>query len=104
MVSVNGGPFQLVEQSAFIYSGYNNNLLGFDFSSNPRNGQRAFTGVDGGSLDGSWGTSIIDLSGFAQSGDTVRLRFDMSSDYCFGTGLGWYIDNVKVYACDRNRH
>ncbi len=101
LISVNGGEFQLVSQSAFIYSGHNAELLGYDFSTNPRYGQRAFTGVNGGELDGSWGTSIIDLSGYAQSGDTVRLRFDLSSDYCYGSGLGWYVDNVNVYACDR---
>jgi len=104
MISVNGGPFQLVQQSSFIYSGYNSPLLDPDFSDNPRAGQRAFTGIDGGALDGSWGTSIIDLSSYAQGGDSIRLRFDLSSDYCFGTGFGWYLDNVKVYACDRRGH
>jgi len=94
----------LVQQSSFIYSGYNSPLLDPDFSDNPRAGQRAFTGIDGGALDGSWGTSIIDLSSYAQGGDSIRLRFDLSSDYCFGTGFGWYLDNVKVYACDRRGH
>ena len=64
----------------------------------------ASAGIDGGALDGSWGTSMIDLSSYAHGGDSIRLRFDLSSDYCFGTGFGWYLDNVKVYACDRRGH
>jgi Zn-dependent metalloprotease len=104
MISVNGGPFQLVDPSAFIYNGYNSSLLPFPYTDNVRAGQPAFTGTDAGSVKGSWGTSIVDLSGYAHSGDTIRLRFDMSTDFCFGTGLGWYLDNVRVYACDNTRN
>ena len=99
MISVNGGPFELVAPSAFIYNAYNRSLLPFPFSDNVRRGQPAYSGADGGSLEGSWGTSIVDISGYANGGDTIRLRFDMSTDYCFGTGLGWYLDDVRVYAC-----
>ncbi len=99
MISVNGGPFQLVDPSAFIYNPYNSSLLDIPFN-NPRFGQPAFTGTDGGSVKGSWGTSIVDLSNYARAGDSIRIRFDMSTDYCFGTGLGWYLDNVRVYACE----
>jgi Zn-dependent metalloprotease len=99
MISVNGGPFHLVDPSAFIFNPYNRSLLSFPFTDNVRMGQPAFSGVDGGSLRGSWGTSIVDLSPYAHAGDTIRLRFDMSTDSCFGTGFGWYVDNVKVYAC-----
>jgi Zn-dependent metalloprotease len=99
LISVNGGPYQLVEDSAFLYNAYNQTLLGFPFTDNVRGWQRAFTGTDAGSLKGSWGTSIIDLSHYAHAGDTIRIRFDMSTDFCFGTGLGWYVDNVNVYAC-----
>jgi hypothetical protein len=88
-----------VDPSAFIYNSYNSSLLDVPFN-NPRFGQPAFTGIDGGSIKGSWGTSIIDLSSYARAGDSIRIRFDMSTDYCFGTGLGWYLDNVRVYACD----
>jgi Zn-dependent metalloprotease len=100
MISVNGGPFGLVDPSAFIYNSYNRNLLNSPFSTNVRMGQPAFSGTDAGSLTGSWGTSIVDLSLYANGGDTIRLRFDMSTDYCFGTGSGWYLDNVRVYSCD----
>lgn len=102
MISVNGGPFRLVDSSAFIYNGYNTTLFpvppGFELQA-PRAGQEAFSGGDGGSLKGSWGTSIVDLTQYAHSGDRIRLRWDFSTDYCFGTNLGWYLDNVRVYAC-----
>ena len=99
MISVNGGPYQLVEDPSFLYNAYNETLLGFPYTDNVRGGQRAFTGTDGGSVTGSWGTSIIDLGHYVHAGDTIRIRFDMSTDFCFGTGLGWYVDNVNVYAC-----
>lgn len=85
---------------SLIYNAYNRALIAFPFSDNLRAGQPAFSGTDGLLLNnGSWGTSIVDLSGYAQGGDTVRLRFDMSTDFCLGTGTGWYLDNVRVYAC-----
>jgi bacillolysin len=103
MISVNGAPFQLVDPAAFTYNGYNMELLpairGFEQFFNPRAGQPAFSGVDAGSVAGSWGTSIVDLTRYARLGDRIRLRWDFSTDYCFGTNLGWYVDNVRVYAC-----
>jgi Zn-dependent metalloprotease len=102
MISVNGGPFQLIDSSVFMYNGYNTTLFpvpaGFEDQA-PRAGQEAFSGGDGGILKGSWGTSIIDLTRYAHSGDRIRLRWDFSTDYCFGTNLGWYLDNIRVYAC-----
>lgn len=48
MISVNGGPFQTVESSAFIYNGYNVTLFpvvpGYEELVNPRAGQAAFSG------------------------------------------------------------
>ena len=101
MISVNGGPYFLVgsESNAdFISNPYNFVLFAFD-ENNPRFGQPAWSGVGGGLPDNSWGTTIVDLSRYAQPGDTIRLRWDMSTDYCFGTNAGWYVDNVKVYTC-----
>ena len=104
LISVNGGPFQLIDPRGFIYNGYNLELLhlppGFAPSDeNPRAGQPAFSGADYGSFKGSWGKSIVDLTRYAQSGDRIRLRWDLSTDICNGTNLGWYLDNVRVYAC-----
>jgi Zn-dependent metalloprotease len=103
LISVNNGPFKLVTASAFLYNAYNTTLFpaapGFEILYNPRAGQPAFSGTDRGSLEGSWGVSIIDLSAFAHSGDRIRLRWDLSTDYCFGTNSGWYVDNVRLYSC-----
>jgi Zn-dependent metalloprotease len=100
MISVNDGPFTLIPPRAFIFNPYNTTLFPpVPGMLNPRAGQPAFSGADGGSLHGSWGTSIIDLTPYARSGDRVRLRWDFSTDFCFGTSQGWYVDNVRVYAC-----
>jgi Zn-dependent metalloprotease len=103
MISVNDGPFRLVARPAFIYNGYNTTLFpaarGYENLYNPRAGQPAFSGNDDGALKGSWGTSIIDLTPYVRSGDRIKLRWDLSTDYCYGTSLGWYVDNVRVYAC-----
>jgi hypothetical protein len=103
MISVNGGPYVLVgsESNAdFISNPYNFVLFTIGGEGkNPRFGQPAWSGVGGGLPDNSWGNTIVDLSRYAQPGDTIRLRWDMSTDYCFGTDAGWYVDNVKVYTC-----
>jgi hypothetical protein len=61
-------------------------------------GQPAWSGSDGGSVLGTWGRSIVNLSPYAKAKDKIRLRFDFGTD-C-GTGFfGWYIDDVTVYRC-----
>ena len=98
-ISVNGGPWTLIPASAFLYNTYNGTLQTVAAgNTNPLAGQRAFTGSDGGSVDGSWGRSIIDLTGIAKAKDKIRLRFDMGQDGCTGT-YGWYVDDLKVYQC-----
>ena len=100
MISVNDGPFKLIPPKAFIFNPYNTTLFPpVPGMWNPRAGQPAFSGADGGSLQGSWGTSIVDLTGHARGGDRVRFRWDFSTDICVGTDTGWYVDNVRVYAC-----
>ena len=103
MISVNDGPFQLVDPRTFIYNPYNMKLFpadaGFEVEANPRAGQPAFSGNDGGSVNGSWGTSIVDLTTYAHAGDRIRFRWDLSTDYCSPGNFGWYLDNVRVYSC-----
>jgi Zn-dependent metalloprotease len=102
-ISVNGGPYRLVEPPAFTFNAYNTNLFppipGYELLFSPSAGEPAFSGTDEASFKGSWGTSIVDLTRYARSGDRIRLRWDLSTDYCFGTNHGWYLDNVRVYAC-----
>ena len=95
MISVNGGPYVLVASDSdedFIANPYNSVLFPIE-DNNPRFGQRAWSGFQ------PWLNTIVDLSRYAQPGDTIRLRWDMSTDYCFGTDAGWYLDNVKLYTC-----
>ena len=98
-VSVNGGAFQLVPPGAFVFNAYNDTIFPPEFgNSNPLAGEPGFTGADGGSTSGSWYRSIVDLTGIAAPGDSIRLRFAFGNDGCFGW-LGWYVDNVKVQQC-----
>ena len=93
-ISVNHGPFTQVASSNFIFNPYNK-LLHVD---NPLGSVAGFSGVDGGAVKGSWGQSQINLSGLANSGDVIQLRWDFSTDGCGGV-YGWAVDNPQVLYC-----
>ncbi len=96
-VSVNGAPFALVPPAAITFNAYNTTLAG----DNPNAEEPAWSGTDEGTAEGSWGTSIVDLSLLGapvQPGDTVVLRWDFSQDGCNGI-TGWYLDTVQLYTC-----
>lgn len=98
-ISVNNGPFQLVNTGDFIYNPYNTTLItALQGSDNPMAGQPAFSGSDGGKVGGSWGRSIVNLAPYAAPGAKVKLRFEMGND-CGGGALGWYLDDLSVYSC-----
>ena len=99
-ISVNGAPFTLVPTAAYTFNGPNSTLLtAAAGNTNPKAGQRAFTGTDGGEVTTKWGQTIVDLSAAGASlGDTIQLRFDMGRDGCGGL-FGWYVDNVVVSTC-----
>ena len=97
-IRINGGAWQLIPASAFSRNTYNASLQPAPVNTNPLAGQPAFTGSDGGSVDGSWGRSIINLNGIAKSKDKIQLRFDMGTDGCSGT-YGWYVDDLQVVQC-----
>ncbi|WP_027383284.1 M4 family metallopeptidase [Epilithonimonas caeni] len=97
--SLNGGSWTLLPVTAFTYNGYNSTLDGTSQNDNPLKGQRAFTGTDGGSLGGSWGQSVIDLSKIGvTSGSNIKFRFELGTDGCNGIE-GWYLDEIYVYNC-----
>ena len=78
-ISVNSGASQLIPASAFTYNPYNRVLVSSGAgNTNPMAGQAAWSGGQGTS--NTWATSLIDLSGLVQPGDSVRFRFDMG---CF---------------------
>ncbi len=93
-VSVNGGIWQGVPDSAFLHNPYNLRLHSVaEGNSNPMQGQLAFSGAGG-----EWGTSLIDLSSFLVDVETIQVRFSLGKDGC--TGLdGWYMDDFELYHC-----
>ncbi len=95
-ISVNGGPWTLLPVEAFLFNPYNDTIN--PSSTNPQAGEMAFTGADGGSLEGSWGQSQVDLSAFVAAGDQFQLRFEAGQDGCNGT-IGWYLDDVSLATC-----
>jgi Zn-dependent metalloprotease len=100
-ISINGGPYVLVPASAYTFNPYNTTLVtAAGGNTNPMAGQQAFSGTDGGQVTGSWGQSQINLAAVGvMPGDTIRLRFDFGMDGCAGID-GWYVDDVKVRACN----
>jgi Zn-dependent metalloprotease len=98
-LSVDGRPWQLVPASAFVFNGYRNVLYEPPADSDPLAGEPAFDGIDPGSNSGSWGTSIVDLAGLVSPGHRFRVRFELGSDACYGSTLGWWIDDVRLVAC-----
>jgi hypothetical protein len=95
-ISINGGAYTLVPSSAYTFNAYNTTLQ----PTNPLATQPGFSDTDGGQVTGSWGQSQINLVAVGvKPGDTIRLRFDFGMDGCAGID-GWYVDNVKVSACN----
>ncbi len=98
-LSVNRGPFTVVADSAFVFNSYNATLTSSGSgNTNPLASEPAWSGTNGGSLDGSWGRSIVALDGMASAGQTIRLRFELGVDGCAGN-TGWFVDDVMVYEC-----
>ncbi len=104
-LSVNGGDFELVPASAFAFNTYNDTIILSTTDGeqneipnpNPLAGEPAYTGADGGSVEGSWGQTQIDLASLASPGDSIRIRFDFGNDGCSGAE-GWYIATLQVVA------
>ncbi len=98
---VNNGAFTLVPQANFTYNAPNATLVtAAAGNSNPQAGQRAWSGADGGGLSrGTFGKTIVNLTGLAAPNDIVQLRWDFGNDSCGGSTTGWYVDNVTLNAC-----
>jgi Zn-dependent metalloprotease len=90
-IKVDGGPWRGVA-GLFTHGRYNGRIA--TGTGNPLAGKRAFTGNSRG-----WAKARIDLSAFG--GSRVKVRFRMAADRSVG-GRGWYIDDVRIYACARD--
>lgn len=99
--SLDGLAWTLLPANAFIENAYNSNINpASEGNDNPLAGEPAFTGSDEGSVSGSWGTSVIDLSVLGvDANSTIQFRFEMGTDGCNGRE-GWYVDEFMVYNCD----
>jgi PKD repeat protein len=100
-ISVNSGAFNIVPQDKFIYNAPKSKLSAappLGQNTNPKAGEWAWHGADGGEVTGSWGTSVIDLSSLAKPGDTIKIQFDFGADGCNGV-TGWFVDDVSAYSC-----
>ena len=106
-ISINGGPWQLVQSSDFFFNPYNLPLNSAAAgNTDPLAGQPAFSGSDGGSVSGSWGWSYVDFHKYLPPSAgarpyTIRFRWDFGNDGCGGI-IGWYLDDVTLYACRPN--
>ena len=97
-ISINGGAFAVIPPEAYVFNGPST-LESAATNTSPLAGQSGFTGTDGGSATGTWGTSHVDLAAAGtQPGDLVEFRFDIGRDGCGGID-GWYVDNVSVTTC-----
>lgn len=98
-VRVDGGDWIPVPSDAFLFNSYNTILvLNSQFSANPLAGQDAWTHAGG-----RWGTSVISLTGLAQPGEHLQVRFDFGKDQCDGVE-GWFVDDVEVFLCPDCNH
>ena len=98
--SLEGGLWTVVPSSAFTHNPYNGSLNTItQGNDNPMQGEEAFTGSDGGSVSGSWGQSVIDLSALGVGANSnIQFRWELGTDGCNGR-IGWYLDEVVVYNC-----
>ncbi len=97
---LNDEDWLIIPSTAFTVNPYNDAINPANQGNdNPMEGEEAFTGTDGGSLTGSWGTSVIDLSVLgANANDVIQFRWELGTDGCNGR-LGWFLDNIAVYNC-----
>lgn len=49
----------------------------------------------------TYAESRADLTSYAaqDTDKVVQLRFRFGTDFCNGTDIGWYLDDVEVYEC-----
>lgn len=95
----NGGTWRTIPSFALVHNPYNTLLMSSGLMDNPLDGQRVFTGADVGSVAGSWGTTLVDLTTTGvQAGDAIALRWELGTDACNGWE-GWYVDDIAVGSC-----
>jgi hypothetical protein len=102
-VNVNG-TWTRIENGDFALNGYNGQM---NLDSTAPNwtplSRRVFTGyrTPGQFPKLTYSESRANLTTYvAQDTDkVVQLRFRLGTDFCNGTDIGWYLDDVEVYDC-----
>ncbi len=94
-ISVNGGDWADVGEEAFILNGYNH-VVTTSYQS-PLMGRPVFSGDSA-----KYVISLADLSGLAQNGDNLRIRFRQATDgWSSSVGdWGWAVDDVGLCRSD----
>lgn len=101
-ISVNGGPYTVIPPAAFSFNDQVGALAAAPGNTNPMAGEQAWHGSNGGSNSGSWGRTIGNLTGLVAPGQTFKLRYELGTDGCGGTGLGWWVDDLRLFTCEVN--
>jgi bacillolysin len=102
-ININGNWVKL-ENSDFSLNGYNGNMNVDSTAPNWSVASRlVFTGYrEPGSFPKlSYSESRVNLASYlVQDTDkVVQFRFRFATDFCNGTNVGWYLDDVEVYEC-----
>jgi hypothetical protein len=102
-VNVNG-TWRKVENNAFTLNGYNGAMDPASTAPNWTPTSRSvFTGYrhPGDFPNLKYYESRADISSLVSqdSDKKVQLRFRFGTDYCNGTDVGWYLDDVEIYEC-----
>ena len=99
-ININGAWTKL-NASAFTLNGYNGTISGAPNSTTLDSD--AFTGYRNPASfpNLTYSESRVDLSSFVgqDSDGVVQFRFRFGTDYCNGTDVGWYLDDVEIYEC-----
>jgi Zn-dependent metalloprotease len=98
-VSVNGGPYANVPDTAIHFNSYSTDsvpMLLFNRGYSP-----VWTSANDGELESNWGQTLVDISGLASPTDTVRFRFELVAKFChrYPLEVGWFIDDVRLFSC-----
>ena len=102
-VNINGS-WVKIENSDFTLNGYNGQMNPDSTAPNwTVLSRRVFTGyrTPGQFPKLTYAESRADLTSYvAQDADRiVQFRFRFGTDFCNGTDIGWYLDDVEVYEC-----
>jgi bacillolysin len=98
------GAWTKLEQSDFTLNPYNGSM---NLDSTAPNwtpaSRRVFTGyrTPGNFPELTYAESRVNLTGYVarDTDKQVQLRFRFGTDFCNGTDIGWYLDDVEVYDC-----